>query len=128
MFGDAHVDAWGWINGGKPMRPLFMAVLASLALISVPAAAQQQTGSPSQAGVDQRLQTEADKGIKTRNSGESGYVANQDKPGAASHAAGESTNTVGASSGSSTSTDQSNMNSSQADYNASLKDGSAPQK
>ncbi|MDE5466038.1 hypothetical protein [Bradyrhizobium sp. CSS354] len=69
-----------------------------------------------------------DKGIKTRNSGESGYVANQDKPGSASHAPGETTSTAGTTTGSSTPNDQSNINSSQADYNASLKDGSAPKK
>lgn len=110
------------------MRALSVAVLAVLPLISGPAAAQQQTGATSQAGVDQNVQTEADKGIKTRNSGESGYVANQDRPGAASHAPGETTSTVGTTTGSSTSGDQSNINSSHADYNASLKDGSAPKK
>ncbi|QOZ38074.1 hypothetical protein [Bradyrhizobium sp. CCBAU 53421] len=31
----------------------------------------------------QNLQNEADKGAKTRNSGESGYVGDQDRPGAA---------------------------------------------
>ncbi|MET4117149.1 hypothetical protein ABIB90_003654 [Bradyrhizobium sp. JR4.1] len=46
------------------MRPLSLAFLAVFPLISIPAAAQQ-TGATSQAGVDQKVQTEADKGIKT---------------------------------------------------------------
>ncbi len=36
----------------------------------------------------QNLQNEADKGAKTRNSGESGYVGSQDRPGAAATAPG----------------------------------------
>jgi hypothetical protein len=114
----------GWRTA---MRKLSLALVATLPLISIPAAAQQ-TGATSQAGVNQNVQTEADKGIKTRNSGESGYVANQDKPGAASHAPGETTSTAETTTGSSTPNDQPNINSSQADYNASLKDGSAPKK
>jgi hypothetical protein len=39
-------------------------------------------------GVDEQMQRDADKGAKTRNSGESGYVADQDKPGAAAHPPG----------------------------------------
>ena len=35
------------------------------------------------------MRDETDKGIKTRNSGESGYVGEQEKPGASSHAAGQ---------------------------------------
>ena len=104
------------------MRSHVAALLAVLPLIATPVAAQQPGPTP-QAGVNQNVQTDADKGIKTRNSGESGYVANQDKPGTASHAPGEA-NTVGAARDS----NSSNMNSSQADYNASLKDGSAPKK
>ncbi|WP_375161682.1 hypothetical protein [Bradyrhizobium sp. RDT46] len=110
------------------MRYLSLALLFALPLISIPAAAQQQTSAPPQSSVAQDVQTEADKGIKTRNSGESGYVGNQDRPGAASHAPGETPNAVGTTTGSSAPVNQSNMNSSQADYNASLKDGSAPKK
>jgi hypothetical protein len=110
------------------MRPLSVAVLAVLPLISISAAAQQQTGATSQAGAGENLQTEPDKGIKARNSGASGYVGNQDRPGEASHAPGEPTNTVGTTTGSSTPGNQSNINSSRADYNSSLKDGSAPKK
>ena len=32
---------------------------------------------------NEQMQRDADKGVKTRNSGESGFVADQDKPGAA---------------------------------------------
>jgi hypothetical protein len=43
------------------------------------------------------MQRDADKGIKTRNSGESGYVADQDKPAASAHPPGrpESEQTTG---------------------------------
>ena len=37
---------------------------------------------------DEQMQRDADKGIKTRNSGESGYVADQDKPGSSAHPPG----------------------------------------
>ncbi|MBR0711763.1 MULTISPECIES: hypothetical protein [Bradyrhizobium] len=68
------------------------------------AAAQQQKAAPSEQtkeemrrDVDQglkdgepneQMQRDADKGIKTRNSGESGYVADQGKPGASAHPPG----------------------------------------
>jgi len=39
-------------------------------------------------GPDQQMQRDADKGAKTRNSGESGYVADQEKSGAAAHPPG----------------------------------------
>ena len=54
-------------------------------VVTLPAQAQQSTGSSSQ----QQTQDEADKGIKTRNSGESGLVSEQEKPGASSHAPGQ---------------------------------------
>ena len=109
------------------MRYLSAALLLALPIMPI-ATKAQQTGPTLQSGAAQNVQTEADKGIKTRNSGESGYVGNQDRPGAASHAPGETTSTAGTTTGSSTPSDQSNINSSQADYNASLKDGSAPKK
>lgn len=72
--------------------------------IALPATAQQQQAAPSeQTGeqihrdADQQLKTsepneqmqrDADKGAKTRNSGASGYVADQDKPGATAHPPG----------------------------------------
>jgi hypothetical protein len=37
---------------------------------------------------NERIQQDADKGLKTRNSGESGYVGNQDKPGSSAHPPG----------------------------------------
>ncbi len=53
------------------MRTSILAVILAFgATISVPALAQPSTGSSSQP----QVQDEADKGIKTRNSGESGYV------------------------------------------------------
>lgn len=110
------------------MRYLPLTLLFALPLLPLPAAGQQQTSATPQSSVAQAVQTEADKGIKTRNSGESGYVGNQDRPGAASHAPRETPNAVGTTTGSSAHGDQSNTNSSQADYNASLKDGSAPKK
>ena len=64
------------------MRTSILAIIVALGTtIVVPALAQQQP-APGQQG-------EADKGIKTRNSGESGYVGEQEKPGAASHVPGQ---------------------------------------
>jgi hypothetical protein len=74
-------------KGGKQQEDQFMrtSILAIIVAfgttIVVPALAQQQP-TPGQ-------QEEADKGIKTRNSGESGYVSEQEKPGASSHAPGQ---------------------------------------
>jgi len=81
---------------------LAMIVVAGSAIVC-PAMAQQQA-APSEQTKDQiqrdadkglkttepseQLQRDADKGIKTRNSGESGYVAEQDKPGASAHPPG----------------------------------------
>ena len=49
---------------------------------------------------DEQMQRDADKGGKTRNSGESGYVAFQAKPGASAHPPGrpESQQTTGSTS------------------------------
>jgi len=85
---------------------LAMIVVAGSA-IACPAMAQQQA-APSEQTKDQiqrdadkglkttepseQLQRDADKGIKTRNSGESGYVAEQDKPGASAHPPGRPDN------------------------------------
>ncbi|MBR0774729.1 hypothetical protein JQ543_15375 [Bradyrhizobium diazoefficiens] len=68
------------------MRTTLVAILAALPIVAAPALAQQ--AAPSQ-NTPQNMQTEADKGIKTQNSGASGYVGDQDKPGAAAHAPGE---------------------------------------
>ena len=65
------------------MRTTIVAVLvASGTMIALPALAQQQTAPNPQ------MQEEADKGAKTRQSGESGYVGEQEKPGASAHAPG----------------------------------------
>ena len=83
---------------------LAMIVVAG-SVIAFPATAQQQQAAPSDqtrgqmhSDVDKQLKTsgepneqmqrDADKGLKTRNSGESGYVADQDKPGATAHPPG----------------------------------------
>jgi Ni/Co efflux regulator RcnB len=71
-----------------------------------PAANSDQTKGQMHSDVDkslktsepnQQMQREADKGAKTRNSGESGYVADQDRPGASAHPPGrpESGETTG---------------------------------
>jgi Ni/Co efflux regulator RcnB len=86
---------------------LAMIVVAG-SVIAFPAMAQQQQAAPSEQTRDQiqrdadkankttepseQMQRDADKGIKTRNSGESGYVADQDKSGAAAHPPGRPEN------------------------------------
>jgi len=68
------------------MRASILATIFAFGIvIAVPALAQQSTGTSSQ----QQMQDNADKGIKTRNSRESGYVGEQEKPGAASHVPGQ---------------------------------------
>jgi hypothetical protein len=70
----------------KLMRTSILATIFAFGtVIAVPALAQQSTGSSSQ----QQMQDEADKGIKTRNSGESGYAGEQERPGASSHVPGQ---------------------------------------
>nr|WP_035710359.1 hypothetical protein [Bradyrhizobium sp. CCBAU 43298] len=66
------------------MRSTMAAILTTIPLLAVPAIAQQTTPN-------QNLQSEADKGIKTENSGASGYVREQDKPGAAATMPGDRT-------------------------------------
>jgi hypothetical protein len=58
-------------------------LVASGAVIALPALAQQQQTAP-----NPQMQEEADKGAKTRQSGESGYVGEQEKPGSSAHAPG----------------------------------------
>jgi hypothetical protein len=58
-------------------------VVAFGSVIAPPVLAQQQTVPNPQ------MQEEADKGAKTRQSGESGYVGEQEKPGAAARAPGK---------------------------------------
>ena len=83
------------------MRTTIVAVLvASGTMIALPALAQQQTAPNPQM---QRMQEEADKGAKTRQSGESGYVGEQKKPGAAARPPGK-TDTAPPTTGSATGT------------------------
>jgi hypothetical protein len=88
---------------------IFAIIVVAGSAVAFPAMAQQQQTGEQQAapseqttqrmhGASDKLQTtgqandqmqrEADKGLKTRNSGESGYVADQDKPGASAHPPG----------------------------------------
>src|SRR3979490_2533250 len=68
------------------MRTSILATIFAFGtVIAVPALAQQSTGPSSQ----QQMQDEADKGVKTRNSGDSGYVGEQERPGASSHVPGQ---------------------------------------
>ena len=69
------------------MRTSMVAMLvASGTIIALPALAQQQTAPNPQM---QQMQEEADKGAKTRQSGESGYVGEQEKPGASARPPGK---------------------------------------
>ncbi|WP_130222627.1 hypothetical protein [Bradyrhizobium sp. Leo121] len=80
------------------MRTSILALVVGLgAVIALPTMAQQQTVPNPQ------MQEEADKGAKTRQSGESGYVGEQEKPGASAHAPGRPADqpTTGSSSGTS---------------------------
>lgn len=99
------------------MRTSILATIVVIGSATVfPATAQQKQAAPSEqtpaqmhSDVDKGLKTsepneqmqrEADKGVKTRNSGESGYVADQDKPGASAHPPGQpNEQTTGSSSG-----------------------------
>ncbi|SED14652.1 hypothetical protein SAMN05444164_3851 [Bradyrhizobium erythrophlei] len=60
---------------------LIPAVIISVAAL---APATAQTTAPGQS-----MQEEADKGVKTNNSGASGYVGDQERPGASAHPPGE---------------------------------------
>jgi hypothetical protein len=68
------------------MRTSIFALLVALGTtIAMPAMAQQrQQPTPN----NPQMQDDADKGVKTRNSGESGYVADQEKPGASANSPG----------------------------------------
>ncbi|WP_407179524.1 hypothetical protein [Bradyrhizobium sp. STM 3562] len=79
-------------------------IVVAASAIAFQATAQQQQAAPSEQTKEQmhgdvdkglktsepneQMQRDADKGVKTRNSGESGYVADQDKPGASAHPPG----------------------------------------
>ncbi|WP_156042206.1 hypothetical protein [Bradyrhizobium sp. URHD0069] len=85
---------------------LVMMIVAFGTTITVPAPAQQSAQPSEKMQPGQQMQDDADKGIKTRDSGASGYVADQEKPGASSHPPGQppsssSQPTTGSSSGTS---------------------------
>ena len=66
------------------MRTTMLAMLiASGTMVTLPTLAQQQPVPNPQ------MQGEADKGAKTRQSGESGYVGEQEKPGASARPPGK---------------------------------------
>jgi hypothetical protein len=72
------------------MRTSILATTAAFGIaIAAPALAQQSTApSQQQMQSDKQMQEEADKGIKTRDSGESGFVGQQETPGASAHPPG----------------------------------------
>ncbi|MEH2557719.1 hypothetical protein V1286_005248 [Bradyrhizobium algeriense] len=71
------------------MRPSILAMTVAFGIaIAVPAQAQQSTAPGQQMQSDKQMQEEADKGIKTRDSGQSGFVGQQETPGASAHAPG----------------------------------------
>jgi hypothetical protein len=75
-------------------------LVASGTMITLPALAQQQQPVP-----NPQMQEEADKGAKTRQSGESGYVGEQEKPGASARPPGKTDSappTTGSAKGTST--------------------------
>ena len=72
------------------MRTSILATTAAfgIAVAVLPAQAQQSTAPGQQMQSDKQMQEEADKGIKTRDSGESGFVGQQETPGASAHPPG----------------------------------------
>jgi hypothetical protein len=74
------------------MRTSILSVIVVVgSAVAFPATAQQKSGPQEAAPSEQttkQMPQEADKGAKTRNSGESGYVGDQDKPGASAHPPG----------------------------------------
>jgi hypothetical protein len=85
------------------MRTSVLAIIAVAgSALAFPATAQLKQAAPSEQtrqemhqGVDQQMQRDADKGVYTRNSGDSGYVADEPKPGASAHPPGEPEQTTG---------------------------------
>jgi hypothetical protein len=85
-----RVLSGGTAKEEKLMRiSIFAIVIAFGATITPQAHAQQSTAPSQQMQPNQKVQGEADKGVKTRNSGDSGFVADQEKPGAAAHPPGQ---------------------------------------
>jgi hypothetical protein len=79
--------------------PMIAMLVAGGTIIALPVLAQQQPPPNPQ------MQEEADKGVKTRQSGESGYVGEQEKPGASARPPGKTESappTTGSATGAST--------------------------
>jgi hypothetical protein len=71
------------------MRTSILATTAAFGIaIAASAQAQQSTAPGQQMQSDKQMQEEADKGIKTRDSGQSGFVGQQETPGASAHPPG----------------------------------------
>jgi hypothetical protein len=87
------------------MRTSILATAAAIGVaIAAPAQAQQSTAPGQQMQSDKQMQEEANKGIKTRDSGESGFVGQQQTPAASAHPPGRpdpSNTTTGAGAGTS---------------------------
>jgi hypothetical protein len=73
------------------MRTSILAIMMAFGAASAMPALAQQSTTPGQQKIQsqKQMQEEADKGIKTRDSGESGFVGEQQKPGSAAHAPGQ---------------------------------------
>jgi hypothetical protein len=92
------------------MRTSILAATAAFGIAIAAPALAQQSMAPGQQQMQsdkqmQQMQEEADKGIKTRDSGESGFVGQQERPGASAHPPGRpdsnsSQTTTGAGTGS----------------------------
>jgi hypothetical protein len=85
---------------------IFAVIVVAGSAIAFSAMAEQKQAAPSEQPGEQihrdadkglksqpseQMQRDADKGVKTRNSGESGYVADQEKPGASTNPPGRQT-------------------------------------
>jgi hypothetical protein len=71
------------------MRTSILATTVAFGIaIAASAQAQQSTAPGQQMQSDKQMQEEADKGIKTRDSGQSGFVGQQETPGASAHPPG----------------------------------------
>ena len=71
------------------MRTSILAATAAFGIaIATPAQAQQSTAPGQQMQSEKQMQEEANKGIKTRDSGESGFVGQQERSGASAHPPG----------------------------------------
>jgi hypothetical protein len=68
---------------------IFVITFAIGTATALPALAQQTTSPDRQIQTDKQMQEEADKGIKTRDSGQSGFVGAQERPGTSAHAPGQ---------------------------------------